>query len=120
MKRVVLAISVFVFITGVTFLLLYGSNSGYLNFSKAKEHDKTVRIIAVPLKNTINYNPAVNPEIVTFYAIDSDSNRAFVVLKKPLPPEFTSAEKIVLIGRWQDTEFIAKDVLLKCPSKYKE
>ncbi|MCY4419092.1 MAG: cytochrome c maturation protein CcmE [Cytophagales bacterium] len=37
---------------------------------------------------------------------------------KPMPTDFTRAEKIVVVGRFVKKQFHAKKILLKCPSKY--
>jgi cytochrome c-type biogenesis protein CcmE len=37
-----------------------------------------------------------------------------------MPPDFTRSEKVVVIGNYQNNAFVARKILLKCPSKYQE
>jgi len=37
-----------------------------------------------------------------------------------MPPDFLRSEKVVVNGNYQNSQFIAKKILLKCPSKYQE
>jgi len=64
------------------------------------------------------YNPTVNADEFTFYMIDNGGKECKVVLHKNKPQDFERAEQIVLIGKMQGDEFHAKDILMKCPSKY--
>jgi len=37
-----------------------------------------------------------------------------------MPPDLEKSERIVLMGKMQQDYFECKDILLKCPSKYKD
>ena len=39
---------------------------------------------------------------------------------EPMPPDFTRSENVVVVGGYQDDNFVANKILLKCPSKYQE
>jgi len=41
-------------------------------------------------------------------------------MKRPKPQDFELSEEIVVTGSIQGDEFVGKDILLKCPSKYKD
>ena len=43
-----------------------------------------------------------------------------MVLKAAKPQDFEKSEQIVVTGKMAGDEFMASDVLLKCPSKYKD
>ncbi len=43
-----------------------------------------------------------------------------VVLLKPKPQDIEKSEKIVVIGSYKNDVFVAKEILMKCPSKYNE
>ena len=43
-----------------------------------------------------------------------------VYYNEPMPPDFTRSEKVVVIGNYQNNDFVARKILLKCPSKYQE
>ena len=57
---------------------------------------------------------------VTFYAIDSLGGNTKVVYHNSKPQDLEKSERIVLKGKMQATHFECKDILLKCPSKYKD
>ena len=43
-----------------------------------------------------------------------------VVFDGAKPQDFELSEQIVVTGRMKDDTFIATDLLMKCPSKYKD
>lgn len=69
---------------------------------------------------TTEYEPAVNPDLFSFYMIDNNGAEKKVVLHKSKPQDFERSEQIVLIGKASGEEFHANDILMKCPSKYNE
>jgi len=56
----------------------------------------------------------------SFTLIDDNSKEQKVYYNEPMPPDFTKSEKVVVIGLYENDRFIAKKILLKCPSKYNE
>lgn len=66
------------------------------------------------------YNPEVDPNYFSFYITDMNDEERKVVLKGAKPQDFERSEQIVLTGYMEGEAFIATDMLLKCPSKYKE
>lgn len=96
--------------------------STYDTIESAKQKQgKFVHLIAkldrsVPL----DYDPAKNPNYLSFMAIDSLGGRAKVVYLNTKPAELEHSERIVLKGKMQGDVFECSDILLKCPSKYKD
>jgi cytochrome c-type biogenesis protein CcmE len=69
----------------------------------------------------IVYEPSLNASLTTFTMVDLEGNRARVQLNKAKPQDFERSERLVLIGKASDDgEFHARDMLMKCPSKYNE
>lgn len=66
------------------------------------------------------YDPAANANLFTFYMIDSKGEEMKVYLHKNKPQDFERSEQIVLIGKCEGNEFHARDILVKCPSKYND
>lgn len=64
------------------------------------------------------YNPEVDAQLFTFNMVDNKGEVKKVFLHKAKPTDFEKSEQIVLIGKTQNGEFHARDVLMKCPSKY--
>ncbi len=56
----------------------------------------------------------------SFTLIDDNNKEQKVYYNEPMPPDFTKSEKVVVIGLYESDRFIAKKILLKCPSKYNE
>ncbi len=66
------------------------------------------------------YRPESDADLFTFYLKDNDGQEKKVVLQKAKPQDFEKSEQIVVVGKMNGEEFIAKDILMKCPSKYKD
>jgi cytochrome c-type biogenesis protein CcmE len=64
------------------------------------------------------YNPQVDADLFSFYLIDNKGEEKQVLLHKAKPQDFDKSEQIVVVGKMKDNQFVAKDVLMKCPSKY--
>jgi len=56
----------------------------------------------------------------TFLLIDENNKEQKVYYNEPMPPDFTKSEKVVVIGKYKQDNFVASKILLKCPSKYQE
>lgn len=56
----------------------------------------------------------------TFLLVDDQGKEQKVYYNEPMPPDFKRSEKVVVIGGYQGDIFVAKKILLKCPSKYQE
>ncbi|HMN06225.1 MAG TPA: cytochrome c maturation protein CcmE [Flavobacteriales bacterium] len=69
----------------------------------------------------IVYEPSVNPSLTSFTMLDLEGRKCRVNLAMAKPTDLERSERVVLIGKaGTDGEFHAKDMLLKCPSKYNE
>jgi cytochrome c-type biogenesis protein CcmE len=68
----------------------------------------------------MEYDPTVDADRFVFYMSDSDGVSNKVILQKPKPQDFERSEQIVLTGAMQNGAFVADEILMKCPSKYKE
>lgn len=69
----------------------------------------------------IVYEPSINPGLTTFSMVDLEGRKCKVNLAMAKPADLERSERLVLIGEADaNGEFHAKDMLLKCPSKYNE
>lgn len=67
------------------------------------------------------YEPSLNASLTTFTMQDLEGRTCRVYLNKAKPQDFERSERIVLIGTANaNGEFEARDMLMKCPSKYNE
>lgn len=69
----------------------------------------------------IVYEPSLNASLTTFTMKDLNGKSCRVHLAKAKPQDFERSERLVLIGEANaNGEFEARDMLMKCPSKYNE
>lgn len=69
----------------------------------------------------IVYEPSVNASLTRFAMVDLNGRKCNVNLAMAKPTDLERSERLVLIGEADASgEFHAKDMLLKCPSKYNE
>ncbi len=104
-------------------LLMYSVDfSTYDSIDSAKKKEgKFVHIIAkLDLSRPVEYDPVKNPNYLAFYAVDSLGGQTKVVYRNSKPTDLEKSERIVMKGKMQKDHFECKDILLKCPSKYKD
>ena len=66
------------------------------------------------------YDAINNPNYLSFYAVDSLGGNTKVVYHNSKPTDLEKSERIVMKGKMQDDHFECSEILLKCPSKYKD
>ena len=82
-----------------------------------------VTVIAKLDAKSINYNPATNPNYLTFEATDTLGERMKVAYYYEKPTDMEKSERIVLKGKMENGVFEIHEkqgILIKCPSKYKD
>ena len=96
--------------------------SSYATFDIAAQSGSKSKIVGqLSLKDPIIYQPEVDANRFSFYLIDEADVKKKVILMEPKPRDLERSEQIVVTGRMNDNdEFMASEVLLKCPSKYKD
>ncbi|MBK9254628.1 MAG: cytochrome c maturation protein CcmE [Saprospiraceae bacterium] len=107
--------------TGI-FVFLSASKdvSTYASFTDAESGNR-VKIVGILSKDKpMIYDPENDPNTFRFTMKDSDENEKEVVLNKPKPQDFELSEQIVVTGIMKDNAFYADEILMKCPSKYKD
>lgn len=89
--------------------------------SAQNKKGKYVHLIAkLDKSEPIVYDAINNPNYLSFYAIDSLGGKTKVVYHNSKPADLEKSERIVMKGKMQDDHFECNDILLKCPSKYKD
>lgn len=95
--------------------------SSYATFADAVATGQEVKIVGELAKDkAIHYDPAEDPNYFSFYVTDNDGETRKIVMNRPKPQDFEMSEKIVVTGSMKNDEFVGSDLLLKCPSKYKD
>lgn len=113
-------------IIAVAIAALVGSlsdSSSYANLAEAfaKPGHEFHVVGTLDRSQPIEYEPSVNPSLTKFAMVDLNGRKCNVYLAMPKPNDLERSERLVLIGTADaNGEFHAKDMLLKCPSKYNE
>ena len=95
--------------------------STYATFTDASTASSKVKVAGKLIKNKpMIYDPVANPNLFTFYLKDQNGKEVLVNLLKPKPQDFELSEQVVVTGEMQGEAFVANEVLMKCPSKYKD
>lgn len=94
----------------------------YADFQTAAETGTKVKLVGTLVKDKpMVYKPLEDPNKFTFYLRDQEGTERQVNLLMGKPQDFEMSESIVLDGRMTDEgTFLASDIQLKCPSKYKD
>lgn len=66
------------------------------------------------------YDPITDPSLTLFNMRDENGDVKKVHLLKSKPQGFEQSESLVLIGEAKGDVFVAKDMQMKCPSKYNQ
>lgn len=107
----------------ITGLLVFSADfSTYDTIDSAKtKQGKFVHMIAkIDKTQPIQYDPINNPNYLSFYAMDSLGGKTKVIYHNSKPGDLEKSERIVLKGKMTNDHFECQDILLKCPSKYKD
>lgn len=93
----------------------------YANFAQAAQSGDKVKLVGQLVKDRlVDYNPEKDPNYLTFWLKDDAGQIRKVVLRAGKPQDFERSEQVVLTGQMAGDDFEASDMLLKCPSKYKD
>ena len=121
MKKVYIIAGIMIAVAISLFVMAQDDLSTYSNISEAVATGDRVKIAGQLAKDMeMLYDPVQDPNIFTFYIRDNEGTTQKVVLLQPKPQDFELSEQVVLTGRMQEGAFVATDVLMKCPSKYKD
>ena len=121
MKKTYILALVMVIVATALVLTAGGEVAPYANFEKATETGESVKLVGSLVKDKpMVFEPLKDPNKFSFFLEDQEGNEREVILLKGKPQDFEMSESIVLTGRMDGDVFIAKDIQLKCPSKYKD
>ena len=93
----------------------------YASFTQASKSGEKVKLVGQLVKDQpVEYDPQKDPNLMSFYLRDDKGDVRKVILHKAKPQDFERSEQIVLTGQMEAEVFVASEMLLKCPSKYKD
>ena len=90
----------------------------YVSIAEAKNAKTTVQVNAKLVKHSSKYD--MKTGILSFEVKDDKGDTMAVEHPKAPPANFEHAQGMVLIGEYTDNIFHAKELLVKCPSKYEK
>jgi cytochrome c-type biogenesis protein CcmE len=122
MKKMHIIVLVCIAAAIVVLISYTGDLTTYETIASAKEKEgKFVNLIVkLDKAQPMEYDAVKNPNYLTFTAVDTLGNNIKVVYHNNKPTDMEKSERLVLKGRVQGDHFECKDILLKCPSKYKD
>lgn len=122
MKKTHIALLVLIAAAIVVLVSYVGDLTTYETIASAKEKEgKYVNVVAkLDLEQPMEYDAVNNPNYLSFTAIDTLGNRIKVVYHNNKPTDMEKSERLVLKGKVTGDHFECQDILLKCPSKYKD
>jgi cytochrome c-type biogenesis protein CcmE len=89
----------------------------YVSISQAKSAETTVQVKGQRVDegtfDTVN-------NLFTFQLVDDTGDKITVVYDGAKPGNFEQATEVVCVGKYEEGSFKAKEILVKCPSKYME
>lgn len=97
-------------------------SSIYSDFAEAaKKPGKEFHIIGkLNRSKPLEYDALKNANQFAFYLIDEKGLEKKVIYNNAKPQDFEKSEKVVIIGSMKGEDFMARSLLLKCPSKYND
>mgnify|MGYP002078728537 CR=1 FL=1 len=109
-------VAVFLVVLAINFS---ANASIYTDFAHAKESGRQVHIVGEWVnREQSSYDPS--RDLFTFYLRDTLQRVERVHYYDPKPSNFEQAERVVVIGGYKNDQFIAEQIVMKCPSKYEE
>lgn len=88
----------------------------YVGFEEARKSGATVQIIGQVVFPQVEYDTQTFQ--LTFPITDEHGKRMLVRYGGIKPGNFEQADRVVVIGRYEEGVFLADQLLVKCPSKY--
>jgi len=122
MKKIHIVLLILIAGTIAVLVSFMGTLSTYDTVKSAmKKQGKVVSIIAkLDRTHPIEYDAVKNPNYLSFVAYDSLGSNMKVVYRKEKPANLEHSERLVLKGRMNYDHFDCTEILMKCPSKYKD
>jgi cytochrome c-type biogenesis protein CcmE len=115
--RIYLGVLVLVVFGTLAFLNFNRTVAPYVSFAEAREAGgSAVQVAGFPHHRQAAF--AAEEGVFTFPMENEEGELMEVAFRGVKPGNFDQAEKVVVIGRYQDGTFEASQILVKCPSKY--
>jgi len=122
MKKVHIIILVFIALSIAVIISFMGNLSTYETIASAKNKPGKFVTLSVKMDKSkpFEYDPVKNPNYLAFTALDTLGNSVRVVYHNSKPTDMEKSERIVIGGAMAGDHFECKNILVRCPSKYKD
>jgi cytochrome c-type biogenesis protein CcmE len=114
--RTIIAIAVIIVFMGIGIWSLVDTATPYVGFNEARAMGSRCQVMGKVDKASAFYDEKTG--VFSFYIIDEDGDRLKVDYNGTKPGNFEQAESVVCVGKVNNGVLVAKDLLVKCPSKY--
>jgi cytochrome c-type biogenesis protein CcmE len=91
------------------------NSSPYVKVRELARQPRNVHVALTPIPESIQFD--IRTMTLTFEGKD-ETGVLKVVYRKGKPNNFEAATQVVVIGNYQNGVFEAREMLVKCPSKY--
>lgn len=116
-KRYIIGIAGAVVFLAMALLSFDKTSLEYTDFGNAQKKDKKVQVKCYWVKEKPHdYNSDENT--FTFFGRDDNGKITRIVYNGAKPENFEIALSFVVTGKYEGQDFVASDILMKCPSKY--
>ena len=121
MKKIHVIGIIMILLAGAALFMASEDIATYSTFAQAESVEGKIKVAGqLVLDKEMYYNPEKDPNYFTFHIKDIEGTEKKVILYGSKPQDFELSEQIVLTGKMDGPDFVATDMLTKCPSKYKE
>ncbi len=118
-KKTIIGLVLLVGFSSVLFMNFGQQVGGYMNFEQAAETGSKAHVVGMWVADApFQYDAQRN--VFSFTMKDDAGNVRRVRYANPKPANFEDAEKLVIEGYADGNEFVAENILVKCPSKYND
>ncbi len=120
MKRTHIVLIIIVAVLIGAIMVMFKDAGTYSGFALAQNQQGEEFTVIGYLDKDASMDFDARRTLFSFTAIDKEGNSSKVYYNQPKPQDFERSEEITMRGYATDTAFIAKEILMKCPSKYNE
>jgi cytochrome c-type biogenesis protein CcmE len=115
-RRLIIAGLALIAFGTVAFLNLKSTMAPYVTFAEARTSTGAVQVGGFPNHQAASFD--MQKGLFLFTMKNDDGEQMPVEYAGAKPGNFDQAERVVVIGRYEEGTFQADQILVKCPSKY--
>ena len=122
MKKIHIVLLVLIAAAIAVLITFLKTSTTYDTVATAKEKPgKFVHVIAkLDHAYPVEYDAVNNPNYLSFMAVDSLGGSVKVIYRNAKPDNLETSDRLVLKGSYEKDHFECKEIMMKCPSKYKD